>query len=302
MFRTIFARCSSRLKNGSVSVCKAEQFPSSRFKRLLHSTSIKVEHQKMEVQIIPALEDNYMYLIIDGESREAAIVDPVSPDQVICAVKDNACKLTKVLTTHHHWDHAGGNECLASSITNLTVYGGDSRIGALNCKVEHGSIINVGNLKIECLSTPCHTKGHICYYVTRNNSEPAVFTGDTLFVGGCGRFFEGTPAQMNCALNEILAKLPDETKVYCGHEYTVQNLKFGLHVDPTNQAMKEKLEWACSRRKSNLPTIPSTIGEEKLINPFLRVCDAKVKLFTKKEDPIEVMGALRQAKDCFKAN
>ena len=116
--------------------------------------------------------------LIDEETREAAIVDPVTPEQVLSAVKDSNCNLTTVLTTHHHWDHAGGNECLVCSAPNLNVYGGDNRIGALNCKVEHGSIIKLGNLKIECLHTPCHTRGHICYFVTKKNSEPVVFTGN----------------------------------------------------------------------------------------------------------------------------
>lgn len=109
---------------------------------------------------------------------EAAIVDPVAPEQVMNAVKENKCKLTKVLTTHHHWDHAGGNKKLKCLMPGLHVYGGDTRIEELTCKVKHGSVINLGNLKIECLHTPCHTGGHICYYVTKEGTEPAVFTGN----------------------------------------------------------------------------------------------------------------------------
>ncbi|KAJ8678692.1 hypothetical protein QAD02_014479 [Eretmocerus hayati] len=267
-----------------------------------HSDSVGIDHRnKMKVQILPALEDNYMYLVIDEDSKEAAIVDPVAPKSVVNAVKENGCKLTTVLTTHHHWDHAGGNEDLNSLVPGLKIYGGDDRIGALTNKVNHGSVIKLGNLTIECFFTPCHTSGHICYFVTKSSSKPAVFTGDTLFSAGCGRFFEGSAEQMHKALNEILGNLPDETKVYCGHEYTVNNLKFALHVEPNNSAMQDKLAWARSRRENNLPTIPSTIGEEKLINPFMRVCESSVQDYTGKKDPVECMGSLRREKDAFRA-
>ncbi|XP_001602195.1 hydroxyacylglutathione hydrolase, mitochondrial isoform X1 [Nasonia vitripennis] len=301
MLKTTLSLCSSRLKAGLCNVYfNAKHIPISRIRRLIHSSCVSVDHNRMKVEILPALKDNYMYLIIDEDTQEAAIVDPVSPDQVLAAVKENNCKLTKILTTHHHWDHAGGNKCLSCSVPDVQVYGGDDRIDALTCKVGHGSVINLGNLKIECLHTPCHTRGHICYYVTKDCAEPAVFTGDTLFSGGCGRFFEGTAEQMNKALNEILAKLPDQTKVYCGHEYTINNLKYGRQVEPNNQALVEKLEWACCRRKNNLPTVPSTIGEEKLFNPFMRVCEPTVKAHTQKCDPIDVMASLRSEKDNFK--
>ncbi|XP_014219545.1 hydroxyacylglutathione hydrolase, mitochondrial isoform X2 [Copidosoma floridanum] len=255
----------------------------------------------MKVQVIPALQDNYMYLIIDEDTREAAAVDPVHPSEILRAVKESDCKLTKVLTTHHHWDHAGGNKQICCEVPGLQVFGGDDRIDSLTCKVEHGSVINMGSLKIECLFTPCHTLGHICYFVTKNGTQPAVFTGDTLFSAGCGRFFEGTAKQMHTALNGILAQLPDETKVYCGHEYTVDNLKFALTVEPKNNATKEKFEWACCRRQNNLPTVPSSISEEKLFNPFMRVCEPEIKEYTEKCDPVEVMGCLRSRKDVFKA-
>lgn len=166
----------------------------------------------MKVQILPALSDNYMYLIIDEATGEAGIVDPVEPDAVLRAVEQEKVKLTSVLTTHHHWDHAGGNEKLLQMRPGLNVFGGDERIGALSQMVHHGDEFKVGSLNIKCLSTPCHTKGHICYYVTdAEGTSQAVFTGDTLFLGGCGRFFEGDGAQMNEALNVKLAQLPEDT-------------------------------------------------------------------------------------------
>ncbi|KAM3662153.1 hydroxyacylglutathione hydrolase, mitochondrial isoform X2 [Ammospiza nelsoni] len=167
----------------------------------------------MKVEILPALTDNYMYLLIDQDTREAAIVDPVQPQKVLDAVKKHGVRLTTVLTTHHHWDHAGGNEKLVKMEPGLYVYGGDSRVGALTHRVSHLTSLKVGSLSVKCLSTPCHTSGHICYYVTKPNSSepPAVFTGDTLFVAGCGKFFEGTPEEMYRALIEILGSLDPRT-------------------------------------------------------------------------------------------
>ncbi|XP_076285976.1 hydroxyacylglutathione hydrolase, mitochondrial-like isoform X3 [Lasioglossum baleicum] len=255
----------------------------------------------MKVQVLPALEDNYMYLIIDEATQEAAIVDPVDPDAVISAVQQNNVNLTKVLTTHHHWDHAGGNEKLCKQIGNLQVYGGDDRIGALTNKVKHDDTFNIGELKVQCLATPCHTTGHICYYILGDQDTPVVFTGDTLFAGGCGRFFEGTAEQMYKALVQVLGSLPNETKVYCGHEYTESNLKFGKHVEPQNEAIIQKIESVRVQRGKFQPTVPSTISEEKQTNPFMRVHEKSVMDHAEKNDPIETMAFLRLEKDNFKA-
>jgi len=255
----------------------------------------------MRVRLLPALDDNYMYLLIDQNTNKAAIVDPVEPEKVVSAVKEEGVTLTTVLTTHHHWDHAGGNAKMASMVKGLTVYGGDDRIDALTNKVNHGDEFKIGALKVRCLFTPCHTAGHICYFVTGDEGEPpAVFTGDTLFVGGCGRFFEGNPQQMYTALVEILSKLPMETKVYCGHEYTVNNLKFAENVEPNRKEVQDKLAWAQTKRSRNEPTVPSTIGDEKTFNPFMRVLEESVRNHTKESNPVEVMGSLRRAKDSFK--
>ena len=166
----------------------------------------------MKIRILPALSDNYMYLLVDNDTKEAAIVDPVDPDSVIKAVEEEGVKLTTLLTTHHHWDHAGGNADLIKRVPGLTVFGGDDRIDGVTRMVKHGDELKVGSLNIQCIFTPCHTTGHICYYVTKN-TDKAVFTGDTLFLGGCGRFFEGTAPQMYEALVKKLGTLPGETKV-----------------------------------------------------------------------------------------
>uniref|UniRef100_A0A6A7FPX0 hydroxyacylglutathione hydrolase n=2 Tax=Hirondellea gigas TaxID=1518452 RepID=A0A6A7FPX0_9CRUS len=259
----------------------------------------------MKVQVHPALSDNYMYLIIDEKSGEAAIVDPVTPATVLAAVKEAKVNLTTVLTTHHHWDHAGGNEALvAQADCKLRVYGGDDRIGALTDKVQHGDTITIGNLTINCIATPCHTTGHICYYVTSSEPSdthrPAVFTGDTLFLGGCGKFFEGTPEQMHTALITRLGALPDDTDVYCGHEYSLNNLQFGLHVDPDNEACKEKYEAMVKRREDSKPSVPSTIGEEKQYNPFMRVEVVELQKKRGTSEGVDTMRSLRQEKDGWK--
>jgi len=255
----------------------------------------------MRVEILPALQDNYMYMIIDEASKEAAIVDPVEPKKVVAAAKDHGVNLTTVLTTHHHWDHAGGNVDLTKMVAGLKVTGGDDRVGALTQKVGHGDEFKVGSLNVKCLFTPCHTSGHICYYVTGEKEEqPAVFTGDTLFVAGCGKFFEGTPDQMYHALIEVLSSLPDNTRVYCGHEYTVSNLKYALHVEPDNQDIQDKMSWSQGARGKDQPTVPSTISEEKLYNPFMRVNEKSVQEHAGVSDGVTTMGYIRREKDNFK--
>lgn len=268
-----------------------------------HSLEQSIKTNKMQVHLLPALEDNYMYLVVDEATKDAAIVDPVEPQKVLDAVKKYEVRLTTVLTTHHHWDHAGGNEKLNSEVEKLIVCGGDSRVGSLNNLVKHGDTFKLGNLEVECLHTPCHTSGHICYFISdpQGDDDPVVFTGDTLFVGGCGKFFEGTPTEMHKSLIEILGNLPGKTKVYCGHEYAIVNLKYALHVEPDNEDIKEKMAWAQSKRSKQEATVPSTIEDEKKYNPFMRVNEESVQRHAGESDPIATMGMLRREKDNFKA-
>jgi hydroxyacylglutathione hydrolase len=258
----------------------------------------------MNVIPIEALSDNYMYLIVDEATKECAAVDPVEPKKILEKVKELGLNLTKILTTHHHWDHANGNPELVESLNvKIPVYGGDERIPGLTDKIGHNDQLNIGSLKVTCLFTPCHTTGHICYFVSKNeaNLQPAVFTGDTLFISGCGRFFEGNAEQMFNNLINILAKLPSNTLLYCGHEYSIQNLKFSLHVEPTNETTKAKLNWAEQMRSSNLRTIPSTIKDELEFNPFMRVQLDHFKKRYNQTDAILVMQELRKEKDNWKA-
>jgi len=256
----------------------------------------------MKVTVLPALSDNYMYLITDEATKQAAIVDPVAPDTVLEAVQAEGVELTKILTTHHHWDHAGGNEELVKKSSKpLEVYGGDKRIGALTHEVKDGDKFKIGEIDVECMFTPCHTTGHICYYLKDPKGKSAVFTGDTLFVAGCGRFFEGTPEQMYTALVEKLANLPDNTLVFCGHEYTQQNLKFARHVEAENRYILKAIAEADQKRSKGLPTVPSTIGDEKRINPFMRVMMGTIQSHANCSDAIQTMKVIRKEKDSFKS-
>ncbi|KAL8192832.1 hypothetical protein R6Q57_027280 [Mikania cordata] len=254
----------------------------------------------MKVIHIPCLEDNYSYLVIDEDTKQGAVVDPVEPEKVIEVAKENSVELKIVLTTHHHWDHAGGNEKIKELVPGIKVYGGsiDNVKGCTN-KVENGDKLSLGaDINILSLHTPCHTKGHISYYLTgKEEDEPAVFTGDTLFVAGCGKFFEGTAEQMYDSLCVTLASLPKPTRVYCGHEYTVKNLQFAQTVEPENAKISQKLSWAQQQRQSGLPTIPSTIGEELEINPFMRADLPEVQEKVECKSPVEALRKIRQLKD-----
>ncbi|KAG8651568.1 hypothetical protein MANES_07G141600v8 [Manihot esculenta] len=228
----------------------------------------------MKIFHVPCLEDNFAYLIIDENTQEAAVVDPVEPDKIFEAANQHQVHLKFVLTTHHHWDHAGGNEKMKQLVPGLQVYGGSfDNVKGCTHQLDNGDKLQLGShVNILALHTPCHTKGHISYYVTgKDGEDPAVFTGDTLFIAGCGKFFEGTAEQMYQSLCQTLGSLPKPTQVYCGHEYTVKNLHFALTVEPDNVKTQHKLSWAQQQREAGLPTIPSTIEDEWETNPFMRV-------------------------------
>lgn len=224
----------------------------------------------LDVIHIPVLSDNYTYLIICKQTGEAACVDAPDAPAVRSAVKELGVSLTTVFNTHHHWDHVGGNEDLLAHEPKLRIYGGEvdrDRIPGLTDPLAEGDLATVGRLQFRILFIPGHTKGHIAYV-----GYDRVFCGDTLFVGGCGRLFEGTAGQMIHSLNK-LKSLPDCTQVYCGHEYTEKNLRFALTIEPDNDALKQKYAWTLRQREHNLPTVPSRIAEEMEYNPFLRCRD-----------------------------
>ena len=220
----------------------------------------------MKVIPIPQLMDNYAYLVVDESTNQAGIVDCAEAEPVLNTVKRERVNLTNILPTHHHYDHVGGNEDLLKARSRLAVYGVDERIPGLTQSVRDGDHITVGSLEAQIIFIPAHTTGHIAYYFPQ---QQAVFTGDTLFAGGCGRLFEGDAKMMIRSLSKLSA-LPDETRVYFGHEYTEKNLRFALTLEPDNAALKTKHEWAQNQIKTGGTTTPTTIGSEKETNPFLR--------------------------------
>ncbi|KAI8979075.1 hydroxyacylglutathione hydrolase [Mycotypha africana] len=265
----------------------------------LYQTRSILNKTKMLVKPVPCLDDNYSYLILDEESKKAAVVDPVEPDKVLKALEEYSdYQLSMILTTHHHWDHAGGNPKLLKHprYTRIPCYGGSDRVDSVTHIVKHNEDISLGSLTIKALGTAGHTMDHICYYIAQ--PEPSVFTGDCLFSSGCGRFFEGAPKDMYAALS-VLSDLPDKTKVYFGHEYTVSNLRFALTVEPHNQDMQEKRAWA----NSVGCTTPSTMENEKRTNPFLRVHLPEVAQRIVKDPESakieDILGQLRRMKDDF---
>ncbi|XP_057442352.1 hydroxyacylglutathione hydrolase cytoplasmic [Lotus japonicus] len=254
----------------------------------------------MKIYHIPCLEDNYSYLIEDESTKEAAVVDPVEPEKVLEAANLHGLTLKLVLTTHHHWDHAGGNEKIKELVPGIKVYGGSiDKVKGCTDKVENGDKVSLGaDISILALHTPCHTKGHISYYVTgKEDEDPAVFTGDTLFIASCGKFFEGTAEQMYQSLCVTLGSLPKPTRVYCGHEYSVKNLQFALTIEPGNLKTQQKLTWAQNQRQAGQPTIPSTIEEELETNPFMRIDLPEIQEKVGFKSPVEALGELRKLKD-----
>jgi hydroxyacylglutathione hydrolase len=265
----------------------------------------------MLVTPVPCLRDNYAYLVRADGSDTALVVDPSEAEPVLRALEEQGLTLGGILNTHHHADHVGGNEELArragagrsgGAKTPIPIFGHASdrgRIPGQTELVEHGQEIEVAGLRARILHIPGHTRGAVAYVF-----DGAVFTGDTLFAAGCGRLFEGTPADMYESLNVKLAALPDDTRVYCGHEYTANNLRFAATVEPGNEAVRVKATRVAAQRERGEPTVPSTIGEERLTNPFMR-CGAPDILrsvspsLAGDTSPVAVLAAVRAAKDKF---
>ena len=239
----------------------------------------------MKIQIIPCLQDNYSYLIIDEENNIACVIDPSEADPIIKYLEENNIKLKFILNTHHHYDHVGGNQKLKEKYgASVVGYKGDEkRIPEIDILLNDQETWIHKNFEAKIIHVPGHTLGHICLYFYK---EESVFTGDTLFSLGCGRIFEGTYSQMFNSLMK-LKELPESTKVYCGHEYTKKNLDFCLTHDANNKNLKTKVHHVDERLKNGLPTIPSTIKDELECNIFLR------------SNNIESFSKLRDLKDNF---
>jgi hydroxyacylglutathione hydrolase len=242
--------------------------------------ALRLAMKKLEYVPVPAFEDNYIWLVSDG--RDAVVVDPGDAGPVEAYLAKRGWRLVAILLTHHHHDHVGGvEELLASrSADALPVFGPvGERIDNLTRRLAGGDTVRIESLAMDLsvIDVPGHTAGHIAYFQPADpDGTPHLFCGDTLFATGCGRLFEGTPQQMLASL-DALAALPETTQVHCAHEYTLSNIRFARACDGTNAALARWQDDAQNLRAEGKPTLPTTIGHEKAVNPFLRVDDAAIQ-------------------------
>ena len=253
----------------------------------------------LEIRQIPLLTDNYSYLVREPETGSVGVVDPAEAAPVMAALDRLGWALTHIINTHHHGDHVGGNRELKDA-TGCIVVGpayDRERIPGIDVEVTEETGYEFGNAHADVFFVPGHTRGHIAYWFPESK---ALFCGDTLFSLGCGRLFEGDPKQMWGSLGKI-RRLPDDARVYCAHEYTENNARFALTVDPANEALKARMAEIKRLRTDAKPTVPSRLGDEKAANPFLRADDpvlaANVGLAG--ADPVDVFGEVRRRKDNF---
>ncbi|MFM7484328.1 MAG: hydroxyacylglutathione hydrolase [Burkholderiaceae bacterium] len=258
--------------------------------------------QALQATAIPAFADNYLWLIHD--QQHAAVVDPGDAAPIETALRSLGLKLNAILLTHHHADHAGGVEELLAQ-WSVPVYGpAGENIQGVSRPLHEGDRVDLTalGLQLSVLDVPGHTAGHIAYVAAEQHW---LFCGDTLFAGGCGRLFEGTPAQMTHSLAK-LAALPDDTLVYCAHEYTLSNLRFAVAAEPDNADLASRLAQAQQMRSRGEPTVPSTLGLEKRTNPFLRYREPSVLQTMRangrlnSDDPVAAFAALREWKNSFR--
>lgn len=229
----------------------------------------------MRVDIIPCLSDNYAYVLIDDAAQECAVVDASEEGPLSTVLARVGLPLTAILSTHHHFDHVGANEALLAAHPRAVVYGHRSDVGrlpGLSRPLEDGARFTFGTCEVRAHHVPGHTLGALAYEVRTQYGARWLFTGDTLFLAGCGRLFEGTAAQMFASLRK-LAALGDDVLVACGHEYTLSNLRFAAHVEPGNEMITERLAEESARRQRGEPTVPAPLSYEKATNPFLRAPD-----------------------------
>ncbi|XP_078592761.1 putative thioesterase PNKD isoform X1 [Branchiostoma floridae x Branchiostoma japonicum] len=268
----------------------------------------------LKIQPVAIVSDNYSYVVMNTKRRIAVVVDPSDPEAVQAYVKQEGIQLAAVLTTHKHWDHSGGNHALKRMFPGLPIYGSATDgVPGLTNPVLDGDMIQVGGLEFHVMSTPGHTVGHVVYQLDGApfQAPDSLFTGDLLFIGGCGRTFEGDAATMLKSLEKVSSQ-SDNTIIWPGHEYTLENLLYGETIDGDNENIREKLRWTKDRRKARMATCPSTVGDEKQHNVFLRTRDPAVAeavgMATRRltgvteEFQASVLAALRERKDKFKVS
>lgn len=258
----------------------------------------------IKIEPIPAFDDNYIWCLIDEQSRQAAIVDPGDATAVIDYLAAQQLQLHAIIITHHHFDHVGGVEQLLAHCP-VKVFGPiNDAISSITDPLAQGDTVSLFGLEFEVFTVPGHTLDHIAYFSDNSSAGPVLFCGDTLFAGGCGRLFEGDPAMMLESLTK-LAALPGPTRVYCAHEYTLANLQFAQAVEPDNIELQQRITLDGHKRQQSLPTVPSLLSLEKATNPFLR-CDTGSVIDSAQSrngqigtDPVEVFATIRSWKDNF---
>jgi hydroxyacylglutathione hydrolase len=267
----------------------------------ISSSSSPSSLANLSLVALPAFDDNYIWMLHDG--KRALVVDPGAADVVFEAINRLSLRLETILVTHHHIDHTGGVDILRDA-TGAVVFGPlNETMPEPIRRLEGGDKVQAMGLTFDVIDVPGHTAGHIAFYADSADSAPLLFCGDTLFSGGCGRLFEGTPAQMLDSLTK-LASLPSHTRVCCTHEYTLSNLKFARAVEPNNTALIQYQADCVALREAKVPTLPSTIAKELQINPFLRSDQAEVVHAAQQLDPtaadaVTVFTAIRQWKNNF---
>lgn len=248
--------------------------------------------------MFPCLKDNYGFLLHDPDSSETACIDTPEADRILAEADAKGWTITQIWNTHWHPDHAGGNAAIkaATGCTIVGPKGEAAKIGTLERQLVEGDTVKLGSTAAHVLETPGHTAGHIVYHLPEHR---IAFVGDTLFALGCGRLFEGTPQQMWTSLGKLRA-MPDDTLVYCAHEYTQGNAAFALSVDPENRDLQLYADEVASKRSAGRPTVPTIMGREKRANPFLRADDPKLQAFVGHAgDPIATFKEVRERKNTF---
>lgn len=249
---------------------------------------------------IPAFNDNYIWVLVDDARKQAIVVDPGDAAPVLAFLHQEQLRLSTILITHKHPDHTGGVSALRTAFPNSSVFSPlTENIAHTTQFVSDNDKINIHDREFSVIAIPGHTLGHVAYYC-----KPALFCGDTLFTNGCGRIFEGTAEQMLSSLKKLMT-LPDDTQIYCGHEYTLSNVQFALHVEPNNPVLQKRFLETKALRAQNKPTVPSTLQLEKETNPFLRCHEPSVIEIVSKHAgkklsaEVDVFYELRQWKNVF---
>ncbi|KAK7272006.1 hypothetical protein RJT34_28330 [Clitoria ternatea] len=272
----------------------------SRSLRIARFCSVVNMSSSLQIELIPCLKDNYAYLLHDVDTGTVGVVDPSEAVPVIDALSRKNRNLNYILNTHHHHDHTGGNVELKARYGAKVIGSGSdkARIPGIDICLNDGDKWMFAGHEVHVMDTPGHTRGHISFYFPGSG---AIFTGDTLFSLSCGKLFEGSPQQMLSSLKKIMS-LPDDTNIYCGHEYTLSNTKFALSIEPENQQLQSYAVQVAYLRSKGLPTIPTTLKMEKACNPFLRTSNEKIRKslnIAATADDAVALGVIRQAKDNF---